>query len=479
MEKRRKGLVWLLMLIMLISMAGCKSTEKAAVSENAAAATEAAELAAEPTGKSRVTVYLCPPVEWDDVYIWAWQEGGEDATDVWLGMNYTIGDSYFSEVLPGWIDRVTIWNAGDNTKLKDLVLDPGKDVWIVTDGKETTIHYEDPQIVVDRTANKDPFELAAEKGDFETMKQLLPGLEDRSILTDWLYNDFNYEYAVDAIRSGDYDTAVEFFGYCAYEGNQAYSKFVEMLVAGDWKAALETIKSMDVAILDLDLDMSWAEIIGQISGIKETASELDWKLMEHYIDVSLRSYQPSFNVDDLTFGEHSSWMSVNYVGEIVDTDDYWPVANFNTLKSQCGSEANGKVLILRSQMAYPQGTTYYGIDEMNMDRLTADLYPASLSEVEYIILVNYGYTVAGQYRQTFTSDSNSFSEDFTFLRMKGQVQLLNVTNGQTVQSSQWVQGSGEAELNFSDENYQCSNMPEIGEYIISAVEKVQELTGAK
>ena len=479
MKNRKMLTAWLLMLIMLISMAGCKSTEKAAVPETVAAATEAAELAAEPTGKSRVTVYLCPPVEWDDVYIWAWQEGGKDATDVWLGMNYTTGDSYFSEVLPGWIDRVTIWNAGDNTKLEGLVLDPGKDAWIVTDGKETTIHYEYPQIVVDRTANKDPFELAAEKGDFETMKALLPEIEDRSILTDWAYNDFNYAYALDAIRAGDYETAMEFFGYCAYEGNQRYREILEMLVAGDWEAALETVKSMDVAILDLDLDMSWAEIIGQISGVKETASDLDWTLMENYIAAYLRNYEPSFKESDLTFGDTSSWMSQNYIGEITDTDYYWPVANFNTLKSQCGKEANGKVLILRSQMAYPQGTTYYAIDRINMDRLTSDLYPATLSEVEYILLVNYGYTVEGRYRQTMSMGDNSVSDDFSFLRMKGQVQLLNVTNGQTVQSSPWIQGTGEVEAHFSDLDYQCSNMPETGEHIISAVEKVRQLNEAK
>lgn len=478
MEMRKSIIVYLLITVILLSMTGCKAAGAAdTAAETTAAAANAAVVAAEPA-KDVITVYVSAPGDWDDLHIWAWKEGGEDAADYWFGMEYREEDTYWRELLPGWIDRVTVWNAGgDETRIKDLVLEPGRDVWIAINDQGTTIYYEDPHIVVERTVVEDPFYLAAQQEDFETMKEMLPDLEDRSILTDWVYNDFNYAYARDAVAAGDYETAVEFFGYCAYEDNQLYGEILEQLVAGEWKTALETLKSIQYDSLADELETSWGELIRKISGFSENLSDLDRMLMDRYVKQYLKKYDISFSEDLLTFGESSYWTSKNYVGEITDTDYYYPVSNFNTLKSQCGREADGKILILRAQMDYPSGKTYYAIDLDNMDSLSADLYPASLSEVEYILLVNYGYTVEGNYRQTFSNGDNSYSEDFAFLRMKGQVQLINAANGQTVQSSQWVQGTGEVDLNFSGESFLCSNMPETGEHIISAVEKVRQLNG--
>ena len=61
--------------------------------------------------------------------------------------------------------------------------------------------------------------------------------------------------------------------------------------------------------------------------------------------------------------------------------------------------------------------------------------------------------------------------------MKGQVQLLNAANGQTLHTSQWIHGTGEVDLNFSGESYLCSDLPETAGDIISAVEQVRQLNG--
>jgi len=131
--------------------------------------------------------------------------------------------------------------------------------------------------------------------------------------------------------------------------------------------------------------------------------------------------------------------------------------------------------VIRSQKSYPQGTTYYAIDLPTMEYLSYDLYPASLAEVEYIIEVNYDYTIAGNYQQTFSSSYASVTDYFAFLRMRGMVALKEVAGIKVIQQSQWIQGTGEVEAHFSDLNYQCSNMPETGADIIRAVEKVREL----
>ena len=473
MGKKKYFVVWLLTIVMLIAMTGCASAGAEDTPGQSAETAAVETKSAAPAGKSRITVYVCPPADWDEANIWAWKDGGEDATDAWLGMDYTVGDSYFSEVLPGWIDRVTIRNFENGATIKGVALEPGKDVWIVIDGQETTVCYEDPQIVVDRTANKDPFYLAAQKEDFEAMKAMLPDIEDRSILTDWDYNDFNYAYATEAILNGDYDTAIEFFGYCAYEDNRLYGVIIQQLLDGDVKGAVDTITGMEYATLDIELDMSWAEIIYRISGTKVDPSDLNFILLDKYLVQCRRSVPSSFDKNSLAFGD-STWVSEGYVGEIGDPEYYPPVNNLKTLYGKCGAEANGKALILRSQKGFPNGKVYYAVDLMMMDRLCYDLYPASLSEVEYVILVEYAYDTAGKYKQTLSMGDNSVEDYFTFLNMKGRVQLIDPATGTAIYQSQWIKESGEPEAHFSDRNYQCSPMPETGGEIIHAVEMVRE-----
>ena len=474
MGKKKYFVVWLLTIVMLIAMTGCASTGAEDTPGQSAETAAVETKSAAPAGKSRITVYVCPPADWDEANIWAWKDGGEDATDAWLGMDYTIGDSYFSEVLPGWIDRVTIRNFENGAAIKNVVLEPGKDVWIVIDGQETTIYYEDPHIVVDRTANMDPFYLAAQQEDFEAMKAMLPDIEDRSILTDWDYNDFNSAYATEAVLNGDYETAVEFFGYCASEYDRAYAVVIQQLLDGDVEGAIDTVAGMEYASLDRDLDMTWAEIIYRISGTKVDPSDLNFILLNNYLVQCGRRVPSSFDKNSLAFGD-ATWISQGYVGKIEDSEYYPPVNNLNSLYGKCGAEANGKALILRSQKGFPDGKVYYAVDLMMMDRLCYDLYPASLSEVEYIILAEYSYDTAGKYKQTMTMGENAVEDYFTFLNMKGRVQLIDPETGTAIDQFPWIQESGEPEAHFSDLNYQCSKMPETGEYIIGAMEKVRQL----
>ena len=112
-----------------------------------------------------------------------------------------------------------------------------------------------------------------------------------------------------------------------------------------------------------------------------------------------------------------------------------------------------------------------------MWNLSYDLYPSSLSEVEYILLTNYGYNNEGEYKQTFSSEYASVDDYFTFLRMTGQVSLIDPLTGSAIYESPLISGTGEVDAYFSDKGYQCSNMPETGPYIIEAVEKVRELNG--
>ena len=489
----KKILSVLFVILMVASLlAGCGGKEPAA---GAAPATDpAAEptidaLAAQPEQKESITIRAWGPIEWYDINVWAWKDGGEDVFEEWPGeaMELDLTEYWFKLTVPGWVDRL-IFNTDDGAiQSEEVTIEPGKDLWVlIMDDLSVEVYYEDLWADMELGSDYDPIEdpmyedpicQAVLQGDFETVKSLLSTLEDRSILTDWIFNDFNYEYAIENLLSGDYETAIEFFGYCAYENDQQYAVLLQQLLDGDVEGACDTKLAMDHTLLAGDLDMTWPEIICMVTGVEIDPTDTNYILMNKYLTRRMSYNQPSFSEDSLVFGEYSTWEAEGYVTKLEGNEYYIAVDSLNSLYNQCGSEPNGKVLILRGQKDYASGKTYYVIDLLTMEYLGYDLYPSSLSEVEYVILANYSYDVAGKYVQTFTMGDNSVKDYFSFLRMKGRVELMDLVTDKTIEDSQWITGTGDLEVHFSDKDYQCSNMPETGEYIKEFVEKVRELNG--
>lgn len=496
--KKNRSLIFLLVFALVattMTLAGCGSkgaetpVETAAVSN--VAATETAETI--PEKKETVTVRASVPIDWIDgpVRLWAWKDGGEDVYEAWPGEELIPDDTgWFTTTVPGWVDRIIVNGYEGTVQTADVAVDAGYDIWVlVYDDLAVDVFYED--IFSDYEYSGEdiymgpldgmedhPFVQAALAEDFETMKELLPDLEDKSILTDWTFNDFNYWYASEAVRSGDYATAIEFFDYCAYEDNRQYARLFERLVAGDLDGAVDIKMDMGFTMLDGDLDMEWSEIMGQVLGKNFAEGSLDAKLWEEFMKRRMWTNQPDFTENSLVFGEHSSWEAEGYVAELQGNDYSHKVDNLNSLYAKCGSNPKGKVLVIRSQRTYPQGGMQYVVDLLTMDYLGYDLYPADLSEVEYVIIANYDYFVEGNYQQTFTNGTNSVIDYFTYLRMKGAVQMIQLPGSKSLYQSETVFGGGEVEAHFSDKDYQCSSMPETGVFIKEAVAKARELNAA-
>lgn len=69
------------------------------------------------------TVYYSNPEEWDEVYIWAWEEGGENLSEEWPGEPMEApedDDVWWSYELPHNIDRVIFANAAGDEQTDDL-----------------------------------------------------------------------------------------------------------------------------------------------------------------------------------------------------------------------------------------------------------------------------------------------------------------------------------------------------------------------
>ena len=67
--------------------------------------------------------------------------------------------------------------------------------------------------------------------------------------------------------------------------------------------------------------------------------------------------------------------------------------------SMCGSNPNGKILIITENMGYSVSspTKYCAIDLEAMSFLPEKYYPDSLDEVEYVIILEFNYKIDGTY----------------------------------------------------------------------------------
>ncbi len=70
------------------------------------------------------TVYFSNPDDWDEVYIWAWEEGGDNYSEEWPGEPMVApedGEVWWSYELPYNIDRVIFADADGDEQTDDLV----------------------------------------------------------------------------------------------------------------------------------------------------------------------------------------------------------------------------------------------------------------------------------------------------------------------------------------------------------------------
>ncbi len=92
------------------------------------------------------TVHYKNPHNWDEVYIWAWEDEGDNLFDDWPGVPMQEpeeGDVWWSYELPEWVNRV-IFNDGDPEDAQQTDdLERNSDGWF--DGEQW--HDEEPELV--------------------------------------------------------------------------------------------------------------------------------------------------------------------------------------------------------------------------------------------------------------------------------------------------------------------------------------------
>lgn len=303
---------------------------------------------------------------------------------------------------------------------------------------------------------------------YPEMKALVENITDRGFLSDWDYNDFTAQYAADCILEKDFETAIEFFGYSTNQYDLPYADVLRCLLDQDFDGALEILDSMEYTNLRYDLDMSWSEIFAFVAGLEKDEDDLGSILLHKYIDLRC-TQSDNYNFSDWAHG----FAGGEPIGPIEKSQNVFPVEDPEALYAQCGTDPQGKVLILRTQRNYPQdGTIHYSVETYLMGQLPQELYPKDLSQVQYVILLDYDFFNAGNYVRTFTYGDDKQTDTFAFLRVKGRISVTDLTNDKTLFTSPWVNGTGEADV-WGAEVFQVSNKPDLTDHFITAVEKIQ------
>lgn len=101
-----------------------------------------------PTGPNaeNITVYAYVPGNWESPCLWAWSDGVGDAfTNGWPGEAMTLDGQWYKATAPGWVTGVIINAGGGTVQTADLIVEAGKDVWVVVDATGTAnFYYEEP-----------------------------------------------------------------------------------------------------------------------------------------------------------------------------------------------------------------------------------------------------------------------------------------------------------------------------------------------
>ena len=87
-------------------------------------------------GITEITIRVQVPEGWENPTVWAWNNAGENAFDVWPGLALTKGaDGYWYATIPEWVENVIIAANGGTVQTADLALEQTKSDVTVTVSK--------------------------------------------------------------------------------------------------------------------------------------------------------------------------------------------------------------------------------------------------------------------------------------------------------------------------------------------------------
>ncbi len=256
----------------------------------------------------------------------------------------------------------------------------------------------------------------------EISPELIPEVED-------FYHRLYWAKGLWQVEIGSFTGASSCMEKCVEnEKVLAYRGILKSILAADYSAAVEQIFSaQEQGIDEIPLDTWRKNLIG--ANVQENDANGRLNKTE-----ALKMLSPATVMDPQSdeMKEKVAEIIANQgdkLEPLTDSEDVIVYNDLDMLYDQCGAEPKGKILIVRQQTNFGRTKTNYGIAMDLMELLSADRYPSSLAEVEYVILISYDYTVL----TTYTSGTVAIRVDAT-------VKTIGMPDRQTTFNSGTISG---------------------------------------
>jgi len=312
------------------------------------------------------------------------------------------------------------------------------------------------------------------------------------------------------IKEGDYEEAGIYFRYAGEEGTARYTEC--LLQAGeqafaekDYPAAVRCFKAAgqdgrgrlkDVIYEYAKYELNYNHDFQKAGALlDEIQGENEISTLKNIISLQeeLQKAQPAELTDeDRSWDQmQSQFVATSPSGTMIgrynhSSEEAFRIYDLEELYSYLGTEPQGKVLIIARKTDYSSEETrsdsqYSQAVLWNMmQKLPKQLYPETLSEVEYVVFVSYDYEKEGYYSDD--SVYAVFGYGPAALREKAEVQILHMPDGDVVYKSETVLGPEPPKklsvpanidvLTDSSRHWGSGNAPNMGKEIYSALSTI-------
>ena len=314
-----------------------------------------------------------------------------------------------------------------------------------------------------------------ERGDYERAISEVEAIEDRSLIeTAAFLNDAYYRYGMQLFGQGQFEKALDAFRKCSdHAFAEANAEILEqILVHNDlYEATRLVLAYTDAAKTEIPLETWKSVIIPRLDAF--SAVELNGNLKTGCIKALLN--QTSELSRELL---EQSVPQGEFVGSFeATTEDYFVLKSLDGLYDgaygSLGTQPAGKALIVVCKAIgsweLQDKARPYSVALGLMNCLPVDLIPASLEEVEYIVLLTYGQTAEGYY---------DWAYGIRALREDGKVEVLHLPDGEKVFQSETVSGEkppASISYNMFDApKYRSGGAPNMGEELFNALSAIRK-----
>ena len=312
-----------------------------------------------------------------------------------------------------------------------------------------------------------------DKGLYSDAIEKVTSIEDTTLLdVDSFLSDVYYQYGMQLFKKSKYAEAMEAFQKTDHPSAAANVEIIELFLNGDYyQAATAAIRYTEENQTEINFS-AWKSMIRTKTNMY-SQTDLDQNIRYGCVEVLLADRN---NEDARKLYFTRNVPSGEFIGSFEKTDsDYFIIQSldelYNNAYGTIGAKPDGKVLIVICRAIGPwedkDTARPYAISFKLMQYLPKELYPTSLEDVEYIVLMTYDKTKTGYY------DYNKLDAYKEFAK----VEVFKLPGRGKIHSSSTVYGDNPPTwISYSMSNppkYKSGGAPDMSDALYKAIQKLR------